>query len=129
MTVIDRPASASSSREHRVDQQGNERRERGYFRQSADERQRTEYWAAKRGMTFNEYVSEAVAEQIRRENLDYDLPTLEIARLNELVDQMRALATSHGNLERVVVSGFESLIGLTRGDSNYLSDNENGELT
>ena len=63
----------------------------------------------------------------RRENLDYDLPTLEIARLNELVDQVAALAKNSANLERVVTTGFDSLIGLTRGD-NYLLDDEDGEL-
>ncbi|MEW1548459.1 hypothetical protein [Streptomyces tsukubensis] len=99
-----------------------------FIRLSQDDKRRAEYWAAKRGFSsLNEYVAEAVAEKIRRENLDYDLPTLEIARLNELVDQVAALATNSANLERVVTTGFDSLIGLTRGD-NYLLDDEGGEL-
>lgn len=105
-----------------------DRRERVFIRLSPDDKQRAEYWADKRGFaSVNEYIAEAVAEQIRRENLDYDLPTLEIARLNELIDQIKALSTNQANLERVVTSGFESLIGLTRGDS-YLLDAEDGEL-
>ncbi|MEU0942372.1 hypothetical protein ABZ379_06180 [Streptomyces canus] len=99
-----------------------------FVRLDPDAKQRAEYWADKRGFSsVNEYVAEAVVEKIRRENLDYDLPTLEIARLNELVDQVAALAKNSANLERVVTTGFDSLIGLTRGD-NYLLDDEDGEL-
>ncbi|GHB91578.1 hypothetical protein GCM10010306_103440 [Streptomyces umbrinus] len=99
-----------------------------FVRLDRDDKQRAEYWADKRGFSsLNEYVAEAVVEKIRRENLDYDLPTLEIARLNELVDQVAALAKNSANLERVVTTGFDSLIGLTRGD-NYLLDDEDGEL-
>ena len=122
------PRGASRPTRRVRDRDTQERRERVYFRLSADEKQRAEYWAAKRGFSsVNEYVEEAVAEQIRRENLDYDLPTLEIARLNELVDQVKALSTNQANLERVITQGFASLIGLTRGDS-YLLDTEDGEL-
>ncbi|MGW1784928.1 hypothetical protein ACWCQQ_38360 [Streptomyces sp. NPDC002143] len=99
-----------------------------FVRLDPDDKQRAKYWADKRGFSsVNEYVAEAVVEKIRRENLDYDLPTLEIARLNELVDQVAALAKNSANLERVVTTGFDSLIGLTRGD-NYLLDDEDGEL-
>lgn len=63
--------------------------------------------AEKRGYpSLNEYLAEAVAEQVRRENQDYDLPTLEIARLNELVDQITALSTNVANLEHVVTQGL-----------------------
>ena len=99
-----------------------------FVRLDPDDKQRAEYRADKRGFSsVNEYVAEAVVEKIRRENLDYDLPTLEVARLNELVDQVAALAKNSANLERVVTTGFDSLIGLTRGD-NYLLDDEDGEL-
>lgn len=99
-----------------------------FVRLDPDDKQRVQYWAVKRGFSsVNEYVAEAVVEKIRRENLDYDLPTLEIARLNELVDQIAALAKNSANLERVVTTGFDSLIGLTRGD-NYLLNDEDGEL-
>lgn len=84
------PGGASRPRPQQrgKDQQGNDRRERVFIRLSADEKKRAEYWADRRGFeSFNDYVAEAVAEQIRRENLDYDLPTLEIARLNELNDR------------------------------------------
>lgn len=89
----------------------------------------SQYWASKRGYTsVNEYMAEAVEEKIRRENQDYDLPTLEQQRLNQLIDENQALSRTMANLERVMVNGFESLLGLTRGD-NYLIDKaEDGEL-
>lgn len=99
-----------------------------YVRLGDDDLERVRYWAARRGYTsVGEYVAEAVMAQIRRENQDYDLPTAEIARLNELVDQMKALSSNMANLEQVTVVGFESLLNLTRGDS-YLLDAEDGEL-
>lgn len=95
------------------------------LRQDTD--QRASYWADKANISVNEYISEAVEEKIRRENGDYDLPTLEQARLNQLIDQMASLSTNVANLETVTTNGFDSLIGLTRGD-NYLLDEEDGEI-
>jgi hypothetical protein len=95
---------------------------------SNDDKERAKYWATKHGFaSVNDYVAEAVVEKIQRENLDYDLPTLEIARLNQLVDELKALSTNQANLERVITQGFDSIVSLTRGDS-YLLDPEDGEL-
>ena len=100
-----------------------------FVRISPDDKQRVQYWADKRGYpSASMYAAEAVVEKIQRENLDYDLPTLEIARLNQLVDEVKALSTNQANLERVITQGFDSIIGLTRGD-NYLLDDEDGELS
>lgn len=94
-----------------------------------DTNQRLDYWRKKRGLASdNEYIALAVEEKIARENGDYNLPTLEIQRLNQIIDEMRANSTNLANLERVVTSGFGSLLGLTRGDS-YLLDDESGELS
>ena len=101
--------------------------ERTVIRLHPDVRQRVEYWASKQQISVNEYINQAVEDAIRRENQDYDLPTLEIARLNQLVAEVSALSQNAANLERVITSGFDSLVGLTRGD-NYLLDDENGEL-
>ena len=92
-----------------------------------DLKARAEYWADKHEMSVNEYIAEALDDRIRRENLDYDLPSLEIARLNQVVDEMKANSTNLANLEQVVTRGFDSLLGLVRG-SNYLLNEEDGEL-
>lgn len=125
------PASPRPGRIERpsVDRSGNDRRERVFTRLSKDEKQRAEYWAGRRGYdSVNEYIAEAVAEKIQRENLDFDIPDILTARINQVIDELRAVSTNVANLERVSTMGFDSLIGLTRGD-NYLLDEENGELT
>lgn len=105
-----------------------DRREHVGIRLHPDTKERARYWADKHGFSsVNEYLVHAVEEQIRRENLDYDLPTLEIARLNQIADETKALSTNVANLERLMTSSLDSLIGLTRGD-NYLLDPEDGEL-
>jgi hypothetical protein len=123
-----RPVLDTKKKPSDATRSGSSGRQGMFIRLSPDDKRRAEYWADKRGFpSVSAYVAEAVIEKIRRENLDYDLPTLEIARLNELVDQIGALAKNSANLERVVTTGFDSLIGLTRGD-NYLLDDQDGEL-
>ncbi|WP_435109335.1 hypothetical protein [Nocardiopsis synnemataformans] len=93
-----------------------------------DTKQRVDYWAKRHGLhSANEYITEAVEEKIARENQDYDLPTLESRRLAQILDEVSALSSNVANLERVSITGFEALLGLTRGD-NYLLDAETGEL-
>lgn len=93
-----------------------------------DTMQQVSYWAKKQDVDENEFLVTAVEEKIARMNGDYPLQTLEQMRLNQLIDEIRALSTNSANLERVVTVGFDSLIGMTRGDS-YLLDDESGELT
>lgn len=97
------------------------------LRISEDDFQRLQYWATRREMSVNDYMIEALYAQIRKENRDYDLPTAEIARLNQLVDLVTGLSSNIKSLEDVTVSGFDSLLGLTRGD-NYLLEQEDGDL-
>lgn len=97
------------------------------LRLSDDDYERLKYWAARRQMSNNEYMEEALSQAIKRENGDYDLPTAEIARLNQLIDVIMNLSSNVKSLEDVTVSGFDSLLGLTRGD-NYLLEHEDGEL-
>lgn len=89
--------------------------------------ERVKYWAERQGLSVNEYFALAIEEKIGRANGDYDLPNLEAQRLNQLIDVVTALSTNVNNLETVTVSGFDSLLGLTRGDS-YLQDEEDGDL-
>lgn len=81
--------------------------------------QRLAYWAGQHEMSVNEYVRYAIDLAIRRDNKDFDMPTLEAARLNQMLDTMQVLSLNVGNLERTVTAGFDSLLRMTRGD-NYL---------
>ncbi len=86
-----------------------------------------QYWADKKNLSINDYIIESVGLAIRHENQDYDLPTLEAQRLNQLIDGMAALSSNIESLESVVTHGFDSLLNLTRGD-NYLLEDEDGEV-
>lgn len=89
--------------------------------------QRLKYWAEKNNISINQYIFEAIEFKIAYENKDYPLPTLEQARLNQLIDAQAVLSSNIKSLESVIVSGFDSLLGLTRGD-NYLLEHQDGEL-
>lgn len=93
----------------------------------SDTYERLKYWADKKDCSINEYLKDALDLAIRYENKDYDLPTLEIQRLNQLIDVITTLSSNHQSLENIIISGFDSLIGLTRGD-NYLLEHEDGEI-
>lgn len=92
-----------------------------------DQYERLKYWTQKKGVSINEYLNDAIDRAIRYENKDYDLPELEIQRLNQLIDVITTLSSNVKSLEDVTISGFDSLIGLTRGD-NYLLEAEDGEI-
>lgn len=96
-------------------------------RVDSDTYKQLEYWAARNECSISEYLGDALAEKIANENGDYDLPKLEINRLNQLVDTITVLSSNIKSLEDVTLSGFDSLLGLTRGD-NYLIEDEDGEI-
>lgn len=105
----------------------NAERRRITIRISEEDYERLKFWAAKKQFKINEYVQDAIDQAIKRENGDYDLPSAETARLNQLIDVVTELSSNVRSLEDVTTSGFDSLLGLTRGD-NYLLEHENGEL-
>lgn len=91
----------------------------------SDTYERAQYWAKKQNMSLNELLRNAIDMYLAHQVKDYDLPPLEIQRLNQLVDALATLSSNVNTLEQVVVSGFDTLLSLTRGDS-YLDDD--GEL-
>ena len=97
------------------------------MRLTDDEYQQLKYWAAKEEVSINEWMTETIQRSIKFKNGDYDLPTLEQQRLNQLIDAITVLSSNTQSLENIVISGFDSLLGLTRGD-NYLIEDEDGEI-
>lgn len=90
--------------------------------------QRIKYWSDLNQMEINSYILEALELKIKYENKDYDLPTLEIQRLNQLIDAIHVLSSNQQSMEHIITSGFDSLLGLTRGD-NYLLEDEDGDVS
>lgn len=96
------------------------------FKVTEEEHERISYWAEKEGLSISEFLRQCVELHIRMAMGDYDLPRLEVQRLNQLVDSVASLSSNIGSLEQVVTSGFTTLLGLTRGDA-YLLDEEVGD--
>lgn len=94
----------------------------------SDTYERLVYWSEKKGISINQFMADAIVRAIAWENQDYPLPTLEQARLNQLIDQIAALSSNVKSMEGVIVSGLDSLLGLTRGDNYLLDHQEDGEL-
>lgn len=97
-------------------------------RLSIDEHARTERWAAEQNMTVSDYLREAILFYNKWNEGNVDLTTLEVQRLNQLIDSMAILASNVHSLEQIAISGFDSLLNLTRGD-NYLLDDFSGDRT
>lgn len=89
--------------------------------------ERLSYWADKQGVSINEFVPMVVDRWIAIENGNYNLPTLEQARLNQLIDVVLGMSNNMQSLESVVINGFDSLLKLTKGD-NYLLEHQDGEI-
>lgn len=78
--------------------------------------------------SLSEFVRLAVAHYVAFLNGDYELPTLEQQRLNQLIDAITVLSSNVGSLQDITTNGFDSLLQLTRG-TNYLLDyDDDGEL-
>lgn len=85
------------------------------------------YLAKKRDMSINDLIKESITFYLHWEAGDYNLGTLEVQRLNQMIDVVQILSRNVKSLESVVTSGFDSLLNLTRGD-NYLLEEEDGSL-
>lgn len=91
------------------------------------EHQRLTHYAEKWGMSKTELLLDGVDHYIKWVNSDYDLPTAETARLNQLIDAVDRLSVNAQNTEKTMVSGFNTILGLSKGE-NMFSEPEEGEL-
>lgn len=87
-----------------------------------------QYWADKKGMSMSEYLTDALIKQIQHETSDFDVPNLALQRLNQLIETTEVLSSDIESLENMTTKGFNSLIGLTRGNNYLLSQEDTGEL-
>lgn len=97
------------------------------LRLDEDTHERLKYWSARKQVSLNTYLMDAIDLMIAYENGDYDVPTAFMQRINQLTGTVVALQSSVDNLTDVTVNGFDAIAGLARGD-NYLVKVEDGEL-
>ena len=92
-----------------------------------DTHERLKYWSARKQVSLNTYLMDAIDLMIAYENGDYNIPTAFMQRMNQLTGVVTALDKSVENLANVTINGFDAIAGLARGD-NYLVKEEDGEL-
>lgn len=85
------------------------------------------YWSERYGMSRTDLLITAMYHYIGWRNGDYDLPRAETERLNQLIDAINNLASNQANLEKSIMSSFDIMLGIIRGD-NYLIEDDDGEL-
>lgn len=93
----------------------------------AVEAEKLKYWANRAGYSVNDFILLMLEQWIDIQNGNYNLPTLEVQRLNQLIESQSVMSQDLQTLASLVVNGFDSLLSLTRGD-NYLLEDEDGEL-
>ncbi|MCR6108719.1 hypothetical protein HXA34_20695 [Salipaludibacillus agaradhaerens] len=86
------------------------------------------YWSDRFGMDQTDFLINAMYHYVKWRNQDYELPTAEIQRLNQMIDAVQNLAVNQQHLEKSVVNGFDAMLGIIRGD-NYLVEDEDGDLS
>ncbi|MDE6914040.1 MAG: hypothetical protein K2P35_10155 [Lachnospiraceae bacterium] len=79
------------------------------------------YWAEKKGVKVTDYIRDALLLQIKRDNKDYDLPSLEAHRLNQIIDSLELVSANMSCLQDIVQSNFGNLLAVVSG-TNYLMD-------
>ena len=97
------------------------------LRLSQTDYEKLAHWAQKKEMSINEFVPVLLEQYIDIYNGNYQLPSLEVQRLNQLIESQAVLSRNIQALESIIVNGFDSLLSLTKGD-NYLMEDEDGEL-
>lgn len=102
-------------------------RPRTTLRLAQKDMERLQYWSERAGCSISDFVVLMLDQYVDIYNGNYQLPTLEVQRLNQLVDLTTVLSRNVQSLESIVVSGFDSLLSITKGD-NYLLEDEDGEI-
>lgn len=94
---------------------------RANVRMSEDLYNSINYWAEKKGVKVTDYIRDALLLQIKRDNKDYDLPSLEAHRLNQIIDSLEMVSANMSCLQDIVQANFGNLLSVVSG-TNYLMD-------
>ena len=96
---------------------------RANIRMSEDLYNSVNYWAEKKNMKVADYIRDAIYVQIKRDNKDYDLPSLEAHRLNQIIDAIEAMDANLTCMQEMFRINFASLMEMANG-TNYLIDHK-----
>jgi hypothetical protein len=98
------------------------------LRMPRDVHEKLKFWAGKKEYSVNDFVPYLIEYFELRESGNYELPSLEIMRLNQLSELVIALTHRIDTLESIIINGFSSLTTLTRGDNYLMEATETGEF-
>lgn len=79
-------------------------------------------------LSINKFVSDIIDFYQLTHYGNYELPSLEIQRLNQIVERLDRLELSHKTLTKIVVDSFSDLLKLTHGDNYLLEAEETGDF-
>ena len=77
------------------------------------------YWASKENVSDAEFVRLCISEKLERSNGDFDVPSLGLARLNQLVDVVEGLRVEQANFQAMLSSVLSSFTALVHGDDYF----------
>ena len=98
------------------------------LRMSKDVHDKLKYWADKKEYSVNDFVPMLVDYYAAVHSGDYELPSLEAQRTNQMVELVESLRKDVQALQGLVIGGFNSLLRLTHGDNYLLEAQETGEF-
>lgn len=91
---------------------------------SDDEYDKLTYYADKLGVSKVDFLMYSMNHTIKWMNQDYDLPTAEVKRLNQLIDSQEKLVEEVSQLQAVMLNSFNALFGFMRGSSPLQVDDD-----
>lgn len=97
------------------------------LRLSENDFERLSYWAKRAGEpSINQFIPDLLDLWVDIQNGNYQIPTLEQKRLNQLVDVIKGLSIDIKNLQETTSTGFTTLTQMTKGDNYLFDENEDG---
>lgn len=85
-----------------------------YLELDPDLRDQVDYWQRKKGFASRrEFLTACVELYIAIQNQDYDLPTAEIARLNQMVEAINNNTDELHALRKSFNNAFDTILNLT----------------
>jgi hypothetical protein len=90
--------------------------------------EKLKYWADKKEYSVNDFVPMLVDYYAAIQYGDYELPSLEAQRVNQLIELVGVLHKDVQALQGLIIDGFNNLLKLTHGDNYLLEAQETGEF-
>lgn len=99
------------------------KKKRMELRVDADLYEEFRHFAETQQTSINQAMMDAMKWYMNYVYHDYDLPTAEVERLNQLIVSQEGLSESVRSMQRTMINGFRAILGVMHG-SSYLESDE-----